>query len=335
MVETNQGIGAGRAGGIGDGGSSRGLGQAEAREAQRQADAFGVTVTDNRDGTVTVSAPPRDGQHGYSVTVTPLEIDPSPAQLGAMARSQADTAARQGQAIKAEIAEKQDEIRERVRDTMLDTGVVPTDAAVERAARKAADWPDTAVLVSAAHAGSQRAADIQTAQRYAEAQGFAGSNRDRIAAVAASARTGFAVPAETFAIDPHHGLAGAGHVAAPLSGSGGMMSDTGIAHDTDYFVGYHTGKGPMGAIADIRAATGRDPSGLHGLNLTQNVVSYQEGGAARLAQMRAEQQAVTDTQRIPQYDALFGDLPQGWDITMIAPRGVEPHPGFGAGRIAR
>ena len=180
---------------------------------------------------------------------------------------------------------------------------------------------------------AQRRADIATAHAYGEFTGYQGSAMDRVASVIGSVRTGFRVPAEVFARDPAHGLAGVGADRVPGGGPGGFLSDTGIAHDTDYFVGRHLAQGPLAAHAEL-AAQGREPSGLHGIyaaeGLTRIAALFSDDSAAAIERVETDRNTVDALNDVPNYDIGIGPWPGGWNIDWLTTR--EAHRGFADAR---
>ena len=159
---------------------------------------------------------------------------------------------------------------------------------------------------------AQRDADVASVRALAERTGFADTPLNRVAVVAASARTGFAVPAEVFDEDPFFGGAGAGAKLAPNGGPGGDLSKIGIAHDTDWFLGYAMGEGPLAKLNTFRQLSPPEiASGLHGLRssrLISNIV-----GREALANYNNQLDRYPDLRQLPNYDGVQDA--QGWVVT--------------------
>jgi len=145
---------------------------------------------------------------------------------------------------------------------------------------------------------------------------FAQTNLHKVAVVAGALRTDGQIPPEAWAANPSIGGAGAGSDIIPGGGQGGQLSEIGIAHDADHFLGSN-GYGPLAELQDVVAITRQTPSGLHGLGglveagtFFQDVESY--------GQLQAEQNFVPSTTRFPDYvlPEVYGYPAQadGWNV---------------------
>ncbi len=145
---------------------------------------------------------------------------------------------------------------------------------------------------------------------------FAESSLHNVAVVAGALRTDGQIPPEAWAANPSIGGAGAGSDILDGGGQGGQLSEVGIPHDADHFIGSN-GYGPMAELADVVALTGKTPAGLHGLGGFVELGTLIKDPEAN-GQLQAEQGLVPATQQFPDYvlPEVYGYPAQadGWNI---------------------
>lgn len=270
---------------------------------------YGVEVTELANGNWQIDAPPAGDQRGYRVEVAPLDMAP-------LTQAEANQAAATMEMLSAEGA----------------TGAVAdyNDAVAQRNAQS-----DRAERLPGRVANPGRGEAIDASDPYAAAveladrQGFTDTPLKRVAAAAASARTGFAVPAEVFERGAFFGGAGAGADLVNFGGNvhggqGGQVSKIGVAHDTDWFLGYAFGEGPMASLNHFEQQ-GVIPAGVHGLAASRaGLAATTLNNGEALQQYRAE---VAELDRVglpqsPNYDGLMDA--QGWQVDIYGGDSFSP-----------
>lgn len=282
------------------------VGSAQNAEIRRLEQTYGVDISVQPNGDYLIRVAPDENSSGYNVSVTPIAVptltDDQKAQL--IGVQQALVAEHVG-VVHEYNAEAQRLNQER--EEILGTRGGGHEGNAARAQARERGVLPYVTTVSSSDPQVQLQGDYSAIRQYADITGFAGSPLNRVAVVAASARTNFEVPAEVFAADPFFGGAGPGADLVPGGGPGGRLSLIGIAHDTDWFVGYTLGRGPL-ADLNAFAESGRVPSGLHGLDFSALVVPQED-----FDRLVTEQQMVPGLRHTETYDGP-GNVP-GWDIT--------------------
>lgn len=282
---------------------------AEIRRLQAE---YGVDINMQPNGDFLIRVAPDEHSSGYNVSVTPVYVPPvTSAQVAELIEVQTSLVSDHADVVDSYNEEARG-INDRRRAALETTSGGGRVAVAARAEARREGLEPYVTRVYSSSPEIQRQADYDAVRDLAKVTGFTDSPLNRVAVVAASARTGFAVPAEVFDADPFFGGAGAGadivDIVGPLyGGPGGRLSLIGIAHDTDWLLGFALGRGPL---ADLHAfyAEGLTPSGLHGLDFSALGVAQE-----KFDQLIIEQQLAPGLRHTENYDGP-GHVP-GWHIT--------------------
>ena len=263
---------------------------------------FGVDIDYLQNGDFLIRAAADGNSSGYNVTVPALPMSPRSAEdIADFQRFQVENTASQVGVVEAYNARAEAHNERRAQAIASGGG-----GHEGRNLRASAQMPVIEIR-QASTAEDQVQANYDAVRQLAEVTGFAGSPLNRVAAASAAVRSNFTIPAEAFALDPFFGGAGPGADLVPGGGPGGRLSLIGIAHDTDWAIGYATGQGPLGGLNAFEG-TGELPSGLHGLNFSQLAVPQAEFDAAM-----AQADRVPALRDAPVYDG--PNNAAGWFIT--------------------